>query len=142
MTRPLMHPAADWHEKLAEIHDTDEDLESQAVLLKEAEVLTKKSANAAASRNHLERLKAAPLLAEAKKKTFIAGAVGSAKSAESHVTHALAAAQIRAVAEGRDATIAAYKTLHKLLDSGDPAIVIAVRKHSTARIFGFLEGVD
>lgn len=136
MLRPKMLPAAVWHEKLAEIHAAPSNLEGKRSLLLEVEKLEKKAEAALASKRHLERLKAAPLLNEARKKRFIAGAVGSSSDAEAHVKHTLAAAQIRASAENRNVTLAAHIALQKLLASSDPLVVAAVKRNTTTKLLG------
>lgn len=136
MNRPEMLPHAEWHEKLAEIHALDANLEQSQYYAKESARLKAESDKALANKNPLVRLKAKPLLVESRRKEVLSAVYGSEANHADHVTHVLAAAQIRAVAEERDATIAAHKALMKMLASSDPAIVKAAKAHPTAKLLG------
>ena len=137
MKRPMMLPQAVWHEELAEIHLADADVGKSQYHTDKAEQLKAESDKALAHKNLLERLKARPLLLELKKNLVLAGAHSSQSNAKEYVSHALAAAQIRALADDTNPTLAAHKTFQKLLASGNPAIVIAVKEHPTAKILGY-----
>jgi len=136
MKRPTMLPQAVWHEELAEIHIADANVGQSQYHAEQAEKLQADSDKALANRNPLERLKARPLLLKSKQHALLASAHAGNSNAKDYVTHVLAGAQIRAAAEGQDATLATHKAFHKLLASGNPAVVLAVQNHPTAKILG------
>jgi len=138
MKRPIMLHHAVWHEELAEIHIADANVGQSQHHAEQAEKLQAESDKALANRNPLERLKARPLLVKSKQHALLASAHSGNSNAKEYVSHALAAAQIRALAEDTDVNLAAHKAFHKLLASGNPAVVLAVQNHPTAKILGIV----